>query len=82
MIQNQSSKEKCELALDSAISEEEVDRIAMLIDDEELELRELRAGTNLLMCSDHLAASGMFGCSLCKGNFVRNKFYQIVCVMF
>ncbi|XP_027339873.1 homeobox-DDT domain protein RLT3 isoform X2 [Abrus precatorius] len=65
VTQNQTPKEKCELALDNAISDEGVDRISMLIDDEELELRELQ-GDNLLMCSDHLAASGMFGCSLCK----------------
>lgn len=73
--QNQPLKEKCELALDCAISSlEGVDRISMLIDDEELELRELQAGTNLLMCSDHLVTSGMLGCSLCKGNFGRNKY--------
>lgn len=73
MTQNQSPKEKCELALDSAISEEGVDRISVLFDDEELELRELQEGANLFMCCDHLAAGGMVGCSLCKGNFGRNR---------
>lgn len=72
VTRNQSLKEKCELSLDSEISEEGVDRISMLIDDEELELRELQERTNLLICSDHLAASGMLGCSLGKGNFGRN----------
>ncbi|MED6212335.1 hypothetical protein PIB30_082320 [Stylosanthes scabra] len=71
VTQNQLSKEKCELALNSAISEEEFGRISMLVDDEELEMRELRAGTNMLICSDHLAASGMFGCSLCKDVLVK-----------
>ncbi|RDX75003.1 Homeobox-DDT domain protein RLT3, partial [Mucuna pruriens] len=71
VTQNQSPKEKCELALDNAISEEGVDRVSMLIDDEELELRELQEGTNLFMCSDHLAASGMLGCSLCKDVLVK-----------
>ncbi|KAE9607616.1 putative transcription factor & chromatin remodeling DDT family [Lupinus albus] len=69
--QIQPPKEKCDLALDSAISTEVVGRIAMLIDDEELELRELQAGTDLLMCSDHLATSGMLGCSLCKDVLVK-----------
>lgn len=73
VTQNQSPKEKCELALDSAISEEGVDRISVLFDDEELELRELQEGTNLFMCCDHLAAGGMVGCSLCKGNFGRDQ---------
>ncbi|KAL2342623.1 hypothetical protein Fmac_003908 [Flemingia macrophylla] len=68
---NQPSKEKCELALDNAISEDGVDRVSMLIDDEELELRELQEGINLFMCSDHLAASGMLGCSLCKDVLVK-----------
>ncbi|XP_019421856.1 PREDICTED: homeobox-DDT domain protein RLT3-like [Lupinus angustifolius] len=69
--QIQPPKEKCDLALDSAISTEVVNRISMLIDDEELELRELQAGNDLLMCSDHLATSGMFGCSLCKDVLVK-----------
>ncbi|KAK7399047.1 hypothetical protein VNO78_10222 [Psophocarpus tetragonolobus] len=71
VTQNQSPKEKCGLAFDNAISEEGVDRVSMLIDDEELELRDLQEGTNLFMCSDHLAASGMLGCSLCKDVLVK-----------
>ncbi|CAL0312552.1 unnamed protein product [Lupinus luteus] len=64
-------KEKCDLALDSATSAERVDRISMLIDDEELEIRDLQAGTDLLMCSEHLATSGILGCSLCKDVLVK-----------
>ncbi|KAJ1408166.1 WHIM2 domain [Sesbania bispinosa] len=71
VTQEQSPKEKCDLALDGAIPEEGVDRISMLIDDEELELRELQEGTNVLVCSDHLVASGMLGCSLCKDVLVK-----------
>ncbi|KAE9451223.1 hypothetical protein C3L33_16855, partial [Rhododendron williamsianum] len=37
-----------------------------LIDDEELELQELRAGPSPLTCSAHFATSGLHGCSLCK----------------
>ncbi|KAK7358463.1 hypothetical protein VNO77_00391 [Canavalia gladiata] len=71
VTQNQTPKKKCELVLDDVISEDGVDQISMLIDDEELEFRELQGGTNLLMCSDHLAASGMLGCSLCKDVLVK-----------
>nr|KYP67545.1 hypothetical protein KK1_023888 [Cajanus cajan] len=68
---NQPPKEKCELALDNALSEDGVDRVSMLIDDEELELRELQEGTDLFMCSDHLASSGMLGRSLCTVTDMR-----------
>ncbi|XP_029127336.1 homeobox-DDT domain protein RLT3 [Cajanus cajan] len=68
---NQPPKEKCELALDNALSEDGVDRVSMLIDDEELELRELQEGTDLFMCSDHLASSGMLGRSLCTDVLVK-----------
>ncbi|XP_039039455.1 homeobox-DDT domain protein RLT3-like [Hibiscus syriacus] len=64
--QRQPCKEKCELALDGTISNEHLDRLTMLVDDEELELRELQAGPNPLTCVDHLSASGLLGCSLCK----------------
>ncbi|CAJ1937166.1 unnamed protein product [Sphenostylis stenocarpa] len=71
VTKNQCPSENCELALDHAISEEGVDRVSMLIDDEELELRELQEGTDLFMCSSHLAASGMLGFSLCKDALVK-----------
>ncbi|XP_022880809.1 homeobox-DDT domain protein RLT3-like isoform X1 [Olea europaea var. sylvestris] len=38
----------------------------MLVDDEELELRELQAGPNPLTCSAHFATNASRGCSLCK----------------
>ncbi|XP_027919351.1 homeobox-DDT domain protein RLT3 isoform X2 [Vigna unguiculata] len=71
VTQNQSPNKSCGLALDNAISEEGVDRVSMLIDDEELELRELQEGTDLFRCPNHLAASGMLVCSLCKDALVK-----------
>ncbi|XP_052735272.1 homeobox-DDT domain protein RLT3 isoform X2 [Vigna angularis] len=71
VTQNQSPNKSCGLALDNAISEEGVDRVSMLIDDEELELRELQVETDLFRCSNHLAASGMLVCSLCKDALVK-----------
>lgn len=65
----QQRKEKCDLALEGSISNECLDQLAMLVDDEELELRELQAGSNPLTCSDHLGTSGVLGCILCKGWF-------------
>ncbi|XP_021300642.1 homeobox-DDT domain protein RLT3 isoform X1 [Herrania umbratica] len=59
-------KEKCELALEGSTSNKSLDQLLMLVDDEELELRELQAGPNPLTCSDHLGTSGVLGCSLCK----------------
>lgn len=79
MTQNQSPNKSCGLALDNAISEEGVDRVSMLIDDEELELRELQEETDLFRCSNHLAASGMLVCSLCKGNLEEQKLTSIPC---
>lgn len=64
---NQARKEKCELALEAMRCEENLDQLANLVDDEELELRELQAGPNPLTCSAHLATNGSHGCSLCKG---------------
>jgi len=79
VTQNQSTNENCGLALDNSVSEEGVDRVSMLIDDEELELRELQEGTNLFRCSNHLAASGMLVCSLCKGNLEEQNLTSIPC---
>ena len=69
---------KCELALEGAISRDYLNNVAMLVDDEELELQEIQAGPNPLRCSDHFATNGIHGCSLCKGWFWRKnltKFY-------
>lgn len=64
--QNQARKEKCELALEGLRCEENLDQLVNLVDDEELELKELQAGPNPLSCSAHLATNGSHGCSLCK----------------
>ncbi|KAL1546123.1 homeobox-DDT domain protein RLT3-like [Salvia divinorum] len=58
-------KDKCELALKNVKCLENTE-FAMLLDDEELELRELQVGPNPLSCSAHLTTSGSHGCSLCK----------------
>ncbi|GAB4855267.1 hypothetical protein Ancab_023887 [Ancistrocladus abbreviatus] len=60
-------RESCGLALDVARCEEHVSSFAMLLDDEELELRELQSGPNPLTCTAHFAMSGRNGCPLCKG---------------
>ncbi|CAL2224942.1 unnamed protein product [Prunus armeniaca] len=60
------SKEKCELALEGAGSQEHSDKIAMLVDDENLELRELQGWPNALGCSDHFTTNGDHACSLCN----------------
>ncbi|KAI3458724.1 hypothetical protein Pfo_015387 [Paulownia fortunei] len=59
-------KEKCELALEDVKCLENMEQFAMLLDDEELELRELQAGPNPLSCSAHFPTNGSHGCSLCK----------------
>lgn len=69
-IGNPPFREKCELALEGVMCQERLNQFAMLVDDEELELKELQAGPNPLTCSDHCAANGSYGCSLCKGLFV------------
>uniref|UniRef100_A0A5B6YSH3 DDT domain-containing protein n=1 Tax=Davidia involucrata TaxID=16924 RepID=A0A5B6YSH3_DAVIN len=64
--QKQPPKEKCELATEGVRCQEDLDKFAMLADDEELELRELQAGPNPLTCCAHFATNGLHGCSLCK----------------
>lgn len=70
-IEDHPRKEKCELALEEVICQD-LSRFAMLMDDEDLELRELQAGPNPVTCSDHCATNGPFGCSLCKGLIYLN----------
>ncbi|XP_022890929.1 homeobox-DDT domain protein RLT3-like [Olea europaea var. sylvestris] len=65
-VEKRNCKEKCELALDRERCLENSEHFAMLIDDEELELRELQAGPNPLTCSAHFTTNGSHGCSLCK----------------
>ncbi|KAI3721692.1 hypothetical protein L2E82_32709 [Cichorium intybus] len=62
----QQRREICEIALIEGRSEEDQSQYAMLVDDEELELRELQATSNPLTCCDHCAANRLHGCSLCK----------------
>ncbi|KAK2647491.1 hypothetical protein Ddye_014980 [Dipteronia dyeriana] len=62
----QPRKEKCELALEGSVSQDCLDQIAMLVDDEELELRELEAGSNPSTCCDHISTNGLHSCSLCR----------------
>ncbi|CAM8918053.1 unnamed protein product [Rhodiola kirilowii] len=57
---------KCELAFEEVASREQRDPFGDLVDDEELELRELQAGLNPVTCSAHFATSGLHRCSFCK----------------
>lgn len=70
-IQKQFFREKCELALERLMNQERLNQLAMLVDDEELELRELRAGPNPQTCTEHFAANRLYGCSLCKDLLVK-----------
>ncbi|KAL3573086.1 hypothetical protein D5086_026990 [Populus alba] len=70
-IQKQFFREKCELALERLMNQERLNQFAMLVDDEELELRELRAGPNPQTCTEHFAANRLYGCSLCKDLLVK-----------
>ncbi|KAL0299169.1 UNVERIFIED_CONTAM: Homeobox-DDT domain protein RLT3 [Sesamum radiatum] len=65
--QNQPHKEKCELALEDVKCLENTEQFAMLLDDEELELRDLQAGPKPLSCCAHFPTNASHGCSLCKG---------------
>nr|XP_010932083.1 homeobox-DDT domain protein RLT3 [Elaeis guineensis] len=62
---------ECKLSLDELKSLEQSNALTVLVDDEELELRELQAGPNPLRCSAHLASSGRHGCPLCKDLLAR-----------
>ncbi|XP_010274901.1 PREDICTED: homeobox-DDT domain protein RLT3 isoform X2 [Nelumbo nucifera] len=62
---------ECKLALEGLRSLEQPNELAVQVDDEELELRELQAGPNPLTCCDHLATNGIHGCSLCKDLLAR-----------
>ncbi|KAF8007499.1 hypothetical protein BT93_K1498 [Corymbia citriodora subsp. variegata] len=66
IILKETRKEKCDLSLEGGITQELLEKFAMLVDDEEMEMRELQAGPKPLCCSDHIASNGSHGCSLCK----------------
>ncbi|CAH2079366.1 unnamed protein product [Thlaspi arvense] len=59
-------EEKCELGVDGEVFKETCQTISVLVDDEELEMRERQEGANPLTCSCHLPSSGSHGCFLCK----------------
>ncbi|KAL6989131.1 hypothetical protein U1Q18_014883 [Sarracenia purpurea var. burkii] len=64
--QKQPRRENCELALGGVRCQEGIEKFELLMDDEELELRELQAGPYPLTCSAHFSTNGLHGCSLCK----------------
>ncbi|CAN1781365.1 Homeobox-DDT domain protein RLT3 [Linum perenne] len=59
-------REKCELGLDEKIAQQPLTQFEPLMDDEEVEIRELHAGPNPLSCSEHCSDNGLHSCSLCK----------------
>ncbi|KAG9457294.1 hypothetical protein H6P81_001802 [Aristolochia fimbriata] len=69
--QEKLSKGECKLAFEHLRLHELSDAFSGLMDDEELELRELQAGPNPLSCAAHLQMNGMHGCSLCKDLLAR-----------
>ncbi|CAH9146770.1 unnamed protein product [Cuscuta epithymum] len=62
----QPHREKCELALECGRAEDN-EKFALLMDDEELELKDLQTGPDPLTCCTHFTRNGLHGCSLCKG---------------
>ncbi|XP_058071521.1 homeobox-DDT domain protein RLT3 isoform X2 [Magnolia sinica] len=62
---------ECILAIVGLGSQAKSDVSTVLMDDEELELRELQAGPNPLTCSAHITKNGRHGCSLCKDLLAR-----------
>ncbi|XP_065874540.1 homeobox-DDT domain protein RLT3 isoform X2 [Euphorbia lathyris] len=77
-LQKQPRKEKCELALEGVVSQERINQFALLMDDEELELRELQAGPNPVTCADHCATNTLHGCSLCKDLLPKFPPYSVM----
>lgn len=61
---------KCKLALEEVITQECIDHFSMLVDDEDLERRELQGSGNPLSCSDHVSSDGLHSCLLGKGDVV------------
>ncbi|KAF5183056.1 Homeobox-ddt domain protein rlt3 [Thalictrum thalictroides] len=67
----ESHQAECKLALEGLRSQEYHNGTTKLVDDEELELRELQAGPNPLTCTVHLASNALHTCSLCKDLLAR-----------
>ncbi|XP_010450235.1 PREDICTED: homeobox-DDT domain protein RLT3-like isoform X1 [Camelina sativa] len=59
-------KEHCDLAVDREVFKETCQTTSILVDDEELEMRERQERGNPLTCSCHHSSSGSHGCFLCK----------------
>ncbi|KAI4365593.1 hypothetical protein MLD38_021563 [Melastoma candidum] len=77
-MMNQIPREKCGLALDGVIGQNNLERCGMLEDDEELELRELRAWQNPLSTCDHCTSSHEpCSCSLCQDVLVKFPPYSV-----
>lgn len=57
---------ECKLSVDELKSLEQSDALVILVDDEELEVREMQAAPNSLSCPVHVASNGRHGCPLCK----------------
>ncbi|XP_047334234.1 homeobox-DDT domain protein RLT3 [Impatiens glandulifera] len=64
-------KQKCGLSLEGLRCDYDQGQCPMLVEDEELELRELQAGPNPLTCRAHFSTNGMHGCSLCKDRLAK-----------
>ncbi|CAL9042752.1 unnamed protein product [Musa banksii] len=69
MNQKEPCLKDCKLFLDKF--SEQSSELIDLVDDEELELKELQVGSNPLRCSAHLASNGRHGCPLCKDLLAR-----------
>ncbi|KAK1379239.1 hypothetical protein POM88_025983 [Heracleum sosnowskyi] len=65
-ILKQQRKEKCELVIQGERCREHQNRFSTLLDDEEMELRELQTELNPPTCSAHFASNPVHGCSFCK----------------
>ncbi|URE22844.1 hypothetical protein MUK42_12920 [Musa troglodytarum] len=69
MNQKEPCLKDCKLFLDKF--SEQSSELIDLVDDEELELKELQVGSNPFQCSAHLASNGRHGCPLCKDLLAR-----------
>nr|XP_043635084.1 homeobox-DDT domain protein RLT3 [Erigeron canadensis]XP_043635085.1 homeobox-DDT domain protein RLT3 [Erigeron canadensis] len=64
--EKQIQMEICDIALVRGRTEEDLFQYSMLVDDEELELRELQETSSSVTCCAYCAENRLHGCSLCK----------------
>lgn len=64
------NKDTCELSVGAGTCNKDIERFSTLVDDEELELKELQAGPNPVTCCSHFSRNKLHSCSLCKGKLV------------